>query len=67
MFVAARFYSELCEPEQWPPADTWNNTSVLLGNASWREQLTNRELSTSGQAPVNVLFERLPFAILTAE
>ena len=67
VFVAARFYSELCEPEQWPPADTWNNTSVVLGNASWREQLTNRELSTSGQAPVNVLFERLPFAILTAE
>ena len=67
VFVAARFFTQLCAPEHWPAGDVWESTSLSLGEGTWHERLTNRTIETSAKTPLNTILQNLPFAILTTE
>jgi (1->4)-alpha-D-glucan 1-alpha-D-glucosylmutase len=67
VFVAGRYFTQLCEPEHWPRGDVWESTLMSLGEGTWLERLTNRRIETSAETALSSVLQNLPFAILTSE
>jgi (1->4)-alpha-D-glucan 1-alpha-D-glucosylmutase len=67
VFIAARYFTQLCEPEHWPRGDVWESTLMSLGEGTWLERLANRRIETSAETPLSSVLQNLPFAILTSE
>jgi (1->4)-alpha-D-glucan 1-alpha-D-glucosylmutase len=65
LFLAARFYSQLCRPESWPTAQDWGDTELWSGeHATWQDAFTGRTLTIQDHIPLAAVLADLPVAIL---
>lgn len=67
LFIAARFYSQLCSPEVWPSAADWSDTTLVFATEDgrlWRDLITDRRIPAAATLEAAELLAPLPFAIL---
>lgn len=68
LFVATRFFTELCAPDQWPTAQTWQDTCLCFEEpAASRDLVTARICDTGGGPALSAVLGSLPCALLVLD
>jgi (1->4)-alpha-D-glucan 1-alpha-D-glucosylmutase len=66
LFIAGRFYSGLCKPENWPDPVVWEKTHLQLDGLAgrrWRNIMNREEHDASVTPELAALLDPLPFGI----
>ena len=63
LFIAGRFFSELCAPPEWPD-DGWCDTTLDVSPGKWHNLIADEHVMAGEQTPVARLLNGMPAAFL---